>query len=270
MPTSRTWPFIATKEHRRFVEFADTVRRDRTIGICYGRAGIGKTLSATRYARWDKAEHLLRTWGPREDSDQTVYAALARTRTVLYTPHVAVTLREFRTDLNNLHTRVNICIHQHLRPDAQWNNRSPNYVELVVIDEAERLSSTAIEHLRDQYDRGDHGLLFIGMPGIEKTFSRYPQLYSRVGFAHHYRPLTGDELTFVLTRHWHKLGLDLNPEDFTDAQAVAAIARITGGNFRLLQRLFTQISRIMKINDLSVMTADVIETARGTLVIGAT
>ena len=80
--------------------------------------------------------------------------------------------------------------------------------------------------------------MFIGMPGIEKTFSRYPQLYSRVGFAHHYRPLTGEELTFVLSRHWHKLGLELDKDDFTDAQAVAAVARITGGNFRLLERLF--------------------------------
>ncbi|MGW6123092.1 hypothetical protein ACWFRF_28905 [Nocardia sp. NPDC055165] len=146
----------------------------------------------------------------------------------------------------------------------------PDYVELLVIDESERLSATAIELLRDQYDRGDHGLLFIGIPGIDKTFSRYPQLYSRVGSAHHYRPLTGEELTFVLTRHWHKLSLELDPADFTDAQAVAAVAHITGGNFRLLQRLFAQISRIMKINELHTITADVVETARSTLVIGAT
>ena len=82
--------------------------------------------------------------------------------------------------------------------------------------------------------------------------------------------MTGEELTFVLNRHWHKLGLDLNPDDFTDAQAVAAVARITGGNFRLLQRLFAQIQRIMRINQLHTITADVVETARSTLVIGAT
>ncbi len=269
MPTTRSWPFIATKEHRRFTEFADTVKRDRTIGLCYGPAGIGKTLSATRYARWDKAEHLLRNWGPREETDRDVYAALSRSRTVFYTPAVAAPLRELRDDLTLLTNRINICIDQHLH-DGIHAHDLPDYVELLVIDESERLSANAIEHLRDQFDRGTHGVLFIGMPGIEKTFSRYPQLYSRIGFAHHYRPLTGEELTFVLTRHWRKLGTDLDSDDFTDAQAVAAVARITSGNFRLLQRLFAQIQRIMKINDLHTITADVVETARSTLVIGAT
>ena len=39
-------------------------------------------------------------------------------------------------------------------------------------------------------------------------------------------------------------------------------------NFRLLERLFPQIERVMKINDLNVITNDVIEAAQSTLVIG--
>lgn len=106
------------------------------------------------------------------------------------------------------------------------------------------------------------------MPGIEKQFAHYPQLYSRLGFAHQYRPLGHDELLFVLERQCRKLGHALDPDDFTDAQAIAAIERITRGNFRLLERLLPQIQRVLRINELDVITNDVIEAARSTLVIG--
>jgi DNA transposition AAA+ family ATPase len=150
---------------------------------------------------------------------------------------------------------------------GRWNRYE--HVELLVIDEADRLSPLALEHLRDRFDRHHLGLLLIGMPGIEKRLAAYPQLYSRIGFAHQYRPLANDELTFVLTRHWRRLGLTLDLDDFTDAQAIAAVSRITRGNFRLLHRLFTQVDRIMKINGLRTITLEVIEAARATLVIGA-
>jgi hypothetical protein len=44
--------------------------------------------------------------------------------------------------------------------------------------------------------------------------------------------------------------------------------RITGGNFRLLHRLLSQIGRILEINQLREVTAPVVDAARESLVIG--
>lgn len=126
----------------------------------------------------------------------------------------------------------------------------------------------AASQVQDYYDRHTMGVILIGMPGIEKRLARYPQLYSRIGFAHHYRTLSTEELTFVLTNRWQELGLTIDPQDFTDAEAIAAVARITNGNFRLIQRLFTQITRIRDINQLDSITKEVVEAARETLLIG--
>jgi hypothetical protein len=43
----------------------------------------------------------------------------------------------------------------------------------------------------------------------------------------------------------------------------------TGGNFRLLHRLITQVERILEINGLRTVTREVVETARDSLIIGA-
>src|SRR5690625_2503997 len=131
---------------------------------------------------------------------------------------------------------------------------------------ASRRSGTAARSLRPRRHRPDPDRH--ARPG--EAVQPLPQFYSRVGFAHQYRPLGQDELLFVLERHWRSLGKTLDPDDFTDAQAIAAIARITRGNFRLLERLFPQIQRVLKINELDTITNDVIEAAQSTLVIGVT
>ena len=90
--------FIITKEHRRFTEFANAVRKERTIGICHGDAGIGKTQSARRYAHWDTVEPFITEWGPRTEDDAKFYATANRCRTVFYLSliHISEPTRRLR------------------------------------------------------------------------------------------------------------------------------------------------------------------------------
>ncbi len=146
----------------------------------------------------------------------------------------------------------------------------PTHVERLIVDEADRLKTLGHEVLRDVHDRIGFGLVLIGMPGLEKRLARYPQLYSQVGFVHQYRALSTEELRFILAHKWSELGLTFAPDDFTDAEALAAISRITGGNFRLVQRLFSQIERVLEVNQLRMISQEVVEAARESLVIGST
>jgi DNA transposition AAA+ family ATPase len=144
----------------------------------------------------------------------------------------------------------------------------PDPTTLIIIDEADRLKMAALEQVRDIFDHGGIGVVFIGMPGLEKRLSRYPQLYSRVGFVHAFRPLSAAEVRGLLQHKWLPCGVTLPEDGIADEEALAAIIRITGGNFRLLHRLITQIARLVEINALHTVTCQVVDAARESLVIG--
>lgn len=52
------------------------------------------------------------------------------------------------------------------------------------------------------------------------------------------------------------------------AEAVAAITRITNGNFRLATRLVDQVERVLEIDEMTTVTKEVVEAARENLVFG--
>ena len=258
--------FIVTKEYRRFAEFCDACVREKYIGLCYGEPGVGKTLSARYYAKWFFLENHLPTHLPY----LPLHPEIINCRTILYTAESSNYPRDIKKNINSMRGQLDRLIWQ-LSPgeDIVVTKNNSNYCRLIIVDEAERLKMGGIELFREIYDRSDIGLIFIGMPGLEKKLSRYPQLYSRIGFAHHYRSLSHKEMRFLLSTYWEKLCLSINPNDFTDVEAIATICRITNGNFRLVNRLFRQVERIMKINQLSCLTAEVVEAARDCLVIGS-
>jgi DNA transposition AAA+ family ATPase len=144
--------FVVTKEYRRFVEFCDACRRDRYIGLCYGPPGVGKTISARHYARWDVVEPQVRQYHIGSGRSSEAVAA----KTVVYTPMVANTPRMVDKELVNLSARLNYLIEDTLADggedeEVQSENgmfAAPRYaevqhVELVIVDEADRLRMPA-------------------------------------------------------------------------------------------------------------------------------
>ena len=103
--------------------------------------------------------------------------------------------------------------------------------------------------------------------GLRRNWRATHVFYSRIGFVHEFRPLAAKEVRELLGRRWTPPGVHL-PQEPLDAETVAAIIRITGGNFRLLNRLLTQMERILEINALDKVTKTVVEAARESLVIG--
>lgn len=267
-------PFLETKEYRRFAEFCDACRQYRYIGLCYGPSGVGKTLSARYYACWEAIEPVLQAAWSREPMTDTL--DLFHARTLFYTVSMTTTPRRLEHDLHRLLKDLGLAITLARHPGAdhievvQTYLDQPPATELLIVDEADQLKFPVLEQLRYLYDTRGFGLVLLGMPGIEKRLARYAQLYSRIGFVHHFRPLSADELHFILEQKWQELGLAMDLSAFDDVEAMSTIVRITGGNFRLLQRLFAQSARIMAINHLTRLTDDVIEAARESLVIGVT
>jgi DNA transposition AAA+ family ATPase len=304
--------FVETKEYRRFREFCDACRRYRYIGLCYGPAGVGKTLSARHYADWDR----LSACNPYADRGDFKTDDVPGNGCILYTASVVNSPGQIQSDVFQLRQRMHELVRQAIRTEedpvivaarrklekerddllvkhdflngkpaslkraeaavskatldrAERDRRAVDPTDLLLVDEVDRVKMSGLEQLRAIFDGGGIGLVLIGMPGLERRLARYAQLYSRIGFVHEFRPLGTAEVRTLLVG-WRPPGVTLPDNLLADADGVAALIRVTGGNFRLLDRLLTQVGRILELNGLKVVTREVVEAAREVLVIGTT
>jgi len=280
--------FVETKNYRRFGEMCDACRRARVVGLGYGPPGTGKTESAKQYTQWSLfkpflPEPLITFTGRSAVDDLYPYRPLTvasapldtsmqQCRTVFYTPPVSASVARIEKQVLTLFAAFTYLVeaaNQHYQGTEAFlvTRRYTPLIELLIVDEANRLKDAGLELIRDFADRGEFGLVLLGMPGLEKRVARAPQLYSRIGFNHEMEPLSDDEMRFFLDQRWsHRVKAHSN--DFTDQEAVAAVLRIARGNIRLIERLMMQVEHVLVANQITVVTQEVVETARKNLIIG--
>lgn len=259
-------PFLTTREHARFVEFAEACAHYRYIGVCHGRPGVGKTRSAREFSKFPDLQgyKVMSTIAPDLAEDVTRCRAIFYTATVSNTPkHIDQGLGINLTKMG--FARMTVSLGDLERIECADALRA---CPLVIVDEADRLTIKSLEHLRDLSDRQGFGLILMGMPGLEKRLARYAQLYSRIGFVHEFKLLTEAEMRLLLPAHASDFGITLDPNKLDSIEAQAAVIRIIRGNFRLMERLFAQMRRIMTLNHIEEVTTDVVQAARDCLVIG--
>ncbi|GLS35102.1 ATP-binding protein [Mesorhizobium tianshanense] len=259
-------PFLSTREHARFVEFAEACSHYRYIGVCHGRPGVGKTRSAREFSSFPD----LQGYGAASVIAQPLAEKIARCRAIFYTVAVSNTPKTIdmalATNLTKMgYARLTVAAGS---PEDISYAAARTACPLVIVDEADRLTIKSLEHLRDMADRQGFGLILMGMPGLEKRLSRYAQFYSRIGFVHEFKPLTETEMRLLLASHAGDFGISFDPTQIDAVEAQAAVIRITRGNFRLMERLFAQMRRIMTLNRVEDVNPDIVQAARDCLVIG--
>lgn len=259
-------PFLETREHARFVEFAEACAHYRYIGVCHGRPGVGKTRSASEYAKFPD----LWQFGICDELSPTLSKQVARCQAAFYTALVSNTPRSLESGLGTPLVKIGAARMTLTlgSPSMVTYQGTRGACPLVIVDEADRLTIKSLEHLRHMSDESGFGLILMGMPGLEKRLARYAQLYSRIGFVHEFKALSEAEMRMLLAKHASDFGITFNQEELDAVEAQAAAIRITRGNFRLMERLFAQMRRIMTINRTDSVTIDVVEAARDCLVIG--
>jgi hypothetical protein len=96
--------------------------------------------------------------------------------------------------------------------------------------------------------------------------ARYPQLYSRIGFVHEFRPLGLAEMRFLLERRSAPVGVRLPEQAHQKRRLRLSCASL--GKFPAPSSLLTQIVRVLEINGLHQIIKEAVEAARESLVIG--
>jgi hypothetical protein len=150
------------------------------VGLSYGPPGTGKTESAKRYAQWNLFKPYLPesliTFTGRNTMDglypyrpftfpsTPLDASIQQCRTVFYTPPVSASVARLETRVLTLFAAFSYLVeaaNQRHQGTEEFlvTRRFSHLIELLIVDEANRLKDAGLEQMRDLADRGEFGLV---------------------------------------------------------------------------------------------------------------
>jgi hypothetical protein len=74
-------------------------------------------------------------------------------------------------------------------------------------------------------------------------------------------------MTRLLNERWLPAGVRL-PDAVLAPDVISTLIPMSGGNFRLLSRLLTQVERILNVSQTEIVSKEIVTSARDSLVIG--
>ncbi|MDP8171515.1 AAA family ATPase [Pasteurella skyensis] len=208
-------PTLASKRGMRVMRYAQA---DGDINVIFGAAGLGKTQMLKQYAKENSSAVLIET-----DPSCTPKVLLRKLCEV-----VGANARGNNNELLE-------AIVDKLR----------NSGRLILVDEAELLSTRSLEFLRRIHDLTGIGIVLAGMPrlivNLRGKNNDLAQLYSRVGFACDLgNELEKDDLALIATQ-------TLGTSEFNEA-----LIKASNGNARRLSKIMRGVVRASEINDISI------------------
>lgn len=107
----------------------------------------------------------------------------------------------------------------------------------------------SLEQIRSIFDEGMAGLGAHRHPWNREANRSIRSSTRASVFVHEFRPLDAEQVQTLLESRWAPTGVTL-PDEQLLPEVIASLIRMSGGNFRLLTRLLTQIEHILSVNDL--------------------
>lgn len=216
--------FVPTLAARKGMDIMRFAHAEGEINVIFGAAGLGKTQMLKQYAKENSSAVLIET-------DPSC--------------NPKVLLRKIAEAVGANARGVNNELLEGIVAKLKGSER------LLMIDEAELLSTRSLEFIRRIHDLAGVGIILAGMPrllvNLKGKNNELAQLYSRVGFACDLGNALSDEDLALLA------GSALGTDEFN-----APLIKACKGNARRLSKLIRGVVRSSEINEVPI-TAEMVE-----------